>query len=547
MLMPLSLPAQRYLVERLPDEVNSAYDEINPVISNDGQTLYFTRSGYPESERYLKMQGEDVSLKTSSAEYAQLLQGIYSSIAGYDVGDPFRSSFNQDVWIASFNAGQLTQVEHPGPPLNNAFPNTISSLTPDPGVFVVINQYPDTGGIQRGFSLIEKTAAGWELPVPITIDDYYTLQSGLTMTMSSDGEVLILSLDREDSQGDNDLYICFKTDDNHWGKPTHLGININSPAREITPHLSPDKRILYFASNREGGYGGMDLFYAERVGDDWFKWSAARRFVEPINSVSDESQPYFNPVSGNLFFSSRRSGSSDIFQVKIAPAMPEALRIYYQPAPAKINRSKAAMVSGVVVNSKTLMPVEATLTWSAQGISGKAETAVSTSGNFEFGFKKGVSYILTVKKKGFLSREIIVDPDLLRQSSTDTSLQVLLDPVEENTVIQLDNIYFQRSMSNILEKSYPALDKLVAIMKEHKNIYISIEGHTDNIGPKDELQKLSEARAVAVKKYLTDRNISQARIATSGYGDTRPVSKVNTEAGRQLNRRVEVRITKVID
>ncbi len=158
-----------------------------------------------------------------------------------------------------------------------------------------------------------------------------------------------------------------------------------------------------------------------------------------------------------------------------------------------------------------------------------------------------MSYILTVKKRGFLSREIIVDPDLLRQSNADTSLLVLLDPVEENTVIQLDNIYFQRSMSNILEKSYPALDKLVAIMKEHNNIYISIEGHTDNIGPKIELQKLSEARAAAVKKYLTDRSISQSRIATKGYGDTRPVSKVNTEAGRQLNRRVEVRITRVVE
>lgn len=548
LMIPLFLPAQRYIVERLPDAVNSAYNEINPVISNDGQTLYFTRSGYPESERYLKMQGEDISLKASPEDYTRLLQSLYSSIAGYNVGNPYESSFNQDVWIASLKDGQVTNIEHPGPPLNNAFPNTISSLTPDPDVFVVINQYPDTGGIERGFSLIERTATGWEPPQPITIDDYYTQQAGLTMTMSSDGEVLILSLDRKDSQGDNDLYICFKTGENHWSEPKHLGNNINSPAREITPHLSPDKRILYFASNREGGYGGMDLFYSERAGNDWFKWSVARRFVEPINTASDESQPYFNPVSGNLFFSSRRSGSSDIYQVKIAPAMPEALDLYYQPVPVKKkHRSNELVINGMVVNSKTKTPEEATLTWSAQGVSGKPEILVAAAGNFAFAFKKGFDYILTVKKKGYISREIVVQPEALLAANTDSVLLVLLDPIEENTVIQLDNIYFQRSLADILEKSYPALDRLVAIMKEYKNIQISIEGHTDNVGPADELQKLSEARAAAVKKYLTDHNISPARIATKGYGDSRPVSQVNTEDGRQLNRRVEVRITRVIE
>ncbi len=543
LLAPSLLPAQRYIVERLPEPVNSAYDEINPVISQDGQTLFFTRSGYPESERYLKSGGIDISGGLSPEAYAQLLRSIYSGIAGYDTGDPFTSSFNQDVWIGVLVNGIVTGAIHPGPPLNNAYPNTISSLTPDPDVFVVINQYPDTGGVQKGFSLIGRTPAGWSSPEPITIDDYYTLQPGLTMTMSSDGEVLVLSLEREDSQGDNDLYICFRTGEKHWSRPKNLGLQINSSWREITPHLSPDNRFLYFASNRPGGFGGMDIYYVERNDTSWTSWSAARRFVEPINSPSDESQPYFNPMTGLLFFSSRREGSSDIYQVRIAPPVPEAIELFYPAIADKKHRFPERTLRGEILNSKTREPVDASLTWSVLGVSGsKPASAQPADGVFDFPYQIGHHYSLTIKKNGFLTRELTIDP----KQWQDSTLVILIDPIEVNTVIQLDNIYFERSKPIILTKSFRALDQLASILQEHGNLHISIEGHTDNVGPKDELQKLSEARAAAVKKYLTDRNISPARISTRGFGDTRPVSQVNSESGRQLNRRVEVRITKVV-
>jgi len=79
-------------------------------------------------------------------------------------------------------------------------------------------------------------------------------------------------------------------------------------------------------------------------------------------------------------------------------------------------------------------------------------------------------------------------------------------------------------------------------MQENPNVKIQINGHTDNQGSLDLNQKLSEERAKAVKKYLLDKQITDVRIITKGFGPNKPVAKNDTEEGRQLNRRVEFQI-----
>lgn len=305
-----------FQLEKLPGIINSPYSEITPVPSRDGRTLYFTRVGHPDFNKVLFIDSVDMSVKLSDKEYSSLLADVYTQISGKKVYNPELSAFNQDIWIARADSFDFTSTEHPDYPLNNALPNSMVTITPDPNSFYVINQFQRNGNMDRGFSMVSKTpdTVGWSFPVPVEIADYYTITSDVSLTMSFDGEILILSAARFDSR-DMDLYVCFREGPNKWSSPKHLGNVINSAYRETTPYLSEDNSTLYFSSNRIGGLGGNDIYTTQRLDSTWQKWSPPVLVGEPINSKYDESQPYFNMTSGYLYFCSKRDGSSDIFRV----------------------------------------------------------------------------------------------------------------------------------------------------------------------------------------------------------------------------------------
>ncbi|MEM9823544.1 MAG: hypothetical protein AAF985_20840, partial [Bacteroidota bacterium] len=312
---------QSYRIEKLHDNINTKqYNEISPIISQDGSTIYFTREGFPVFNRTLIIDGKDLYKELSTVQYKEKLSEIYSSLAQSKITDPLTSSFNQDIWIAKSRQGVFDQVSHPRAPLNNAFPNSVCDLINGEQSVVLINQFPKEGGIHPGFSISHKLSDGrWSKPEAIHIKDFKTTSPDVGLTMSEDAEVLILSAALEDAYGSNDLYVCFREGPNAWSRPLHLGPAVNSPFRETTPSLSKDGKTLFFSSNRRSSLGGNDLFMVYRLDDSWKNWTAPKRFVAPINTDADESQPFFVPSTGHLYFTSKRNGSSDIYRVQIAP------------------------------------------------------------------------------------------------------------------------------------------------------------------------------------------------------------------------------------
>jgi outer membrane protein OmpA-like peptidoglycan-associated protein len=98
------------------------------------------------------------------------------------------------------------------------------------------------------------------------------------------------------------------------------------------------------------------------------------------------------------------------------------------------------------------------------------------------------------------------------------------------------------------DKSYikpafqPSLDKLATVMIKYNRSEVTIIGHTDSIGSDAYNQRLSEDRARAVKDYLVSRGVAASRMTIVGRGESEPRDTNSTEAGRQLNRRVEILI-----
>ena len=533
-----AIQAQEYIVERLNTKVNTEdYDEISPVVSLDGKTMYFTRVAYPTFERSIKLGGVDLSTTLNSVDYEKELSIIYTKIAGETVTQPATSPFNQDIWIAESITGEFETIHHPTYPLNNALPNSVSAVTPNGNEVIVINRFAEEGGMEKGFSISRKKYDGtWSFPEPINIQNYYNTSSDVNLAMSSNGEVIILSMERPDSFGDNDLYICFRIGVNQWSEPMNLGPKVNTAYRETTPFISDDGTRIFFSSDRKGTVGGSDIFFIDRQDGGWTDWSVPYRFVHPINSKFDDSQPYFNAATGFLYFTSNRyftkdktEGSIDIFRAQIAP-----------PNPINV------MVKGRLINSKTKKVIAGNILFGEEGNSESQSLYVSDDGTYQMAVPKGKTIELKGDRTGFTAKSETVSFRKDYVYYKEYQVDLYLTPLEPEAKIEMPPVFFEKSKAQLLDGSSATLDQLADFLKENWNVSIRIEGHTDNQGKEKALLELSKNRAKTIKRYLVyEKFIQPLRIDVVGYGGSKPLNGNDNELQRSKNRRVEFVITKV--
>ncbi len=127
----------------------------------------------------------------------------------------------------------------------------------------------------------------------------------------------------------------------------------------------------------------------------------------------------------------------------------------------------------------------------------------------------------------------------LRQKLEGTGVSVTRDG--ENIILNMPgNVTFAVDSADINGEFFAVLDSVTLVIDEFDKTLVEVMGHTDSTGAESYNQELSERRAGAVAKYFKSRDIQPLRLATYGYGENYPVSSNETEAGRSLNRRVEI-------
>ena len=519
---------QMHPLEKLNNKINTVkYDEINPVISKDGKTIYFTRVGYPDFNRTLIDNYNDLSLTLSYAQYQKELNSIFQSLTNKPVSDASKSRFNQDIWIASWSNGDFNKIDHPDYPLNSALPNSVCSLTPELNELVIINEYYQDGSMYKGFSTTKLIGNGnWSFPTPLLIYDYHNLSDEVNLNMSEDGSIIIMAIKREDSKGANDLYVSHRISDNTYSKPESIGSVINTIYQESTPYISRDGLFLYFSSNRPDGYGGSDIYVSKRLDNTWSQWSEPTLLPPPINSVYDDSQPYVNEATGYIYFTSRRDGSSDIFRTLFHPVV-------------ESNRNKTLVIH--VFNSLTGMALDSDIKYQlTDSIQLKGELKTS-EGLAYFTFIKGSSIKITAARSGFTDETIQLNlSDYFNNEQSVADINIFLDPISKEEKFTASNIYFIQSTSIIKDDSYDALNQIMSVLIRRQDIKMKIFGHTDNVGEEKSLIKLSTERANAIKNYLVKKGgIDPNRIEAIGLGRSQPLNDNSTEEKKAKNRRVE--------
>lgn len=179
---------------------------------------------------------------------------------------------------------------------------------------------------------------------------------------------------------------------------------------------------------------------------------------------------------------------------------------------------------------------------SEDGFQGKGQT--NAEGFFSFKLSGNAILKISTTSPGYMPTTTIVNPnkDNLKTKAT---IRIELTKIEVGTLIQLENVKFNRGKYELLPESYNVLNDLAKLLYENEKIKIELAGHTDAIGGTQTNLKLSEKRVEAVKSYLVGMGIKTNRIKGVGYGGKRPIAKNNNEEGRERNRRVEFKVLKI--
>jgi len=135
-----------------------------------------------------------------------------------------------------------------------------------------------------------------------------------------------------------------------------------------------------------------------------------------------------------------------------------------------------------------------------------------------------------------VEKETVTKIDTLRMTDTLNQTQSIPD------IITLPNVNFETNKAILKEGSFKSLDQLADLMKRNKDMTIEIIGHTDNVGKPETNKKLSQDRADAIKKYLENKGVEANRIVAKGRGSEVPIGDNNTEEGRMLNQRIEIKV-----
>ncbi len=478
--------------ENLGLAINTIYDEVSPKISADGKTLYFGRKGSPRN-----------------------VGGINDQ---------------EDIWVSKTIDGiTWSKSSNPGRPLNSPATNNLISVSTDQNTFLFHS--PD------GFTAMHRTHNGWSAPEDFNIH-FENESDFLEGCLSPDGKVIVFvarlarnAYYRPDVD-ERDIYVCLKRGNGSWSRPINAGRVLNSLGNEYSPFLAADGKTLYFASNGRPGYGGVDIFMARRLSDDWQHWSEPVNLGRGINTVGFDAY-YTVPASGEYGYmvsNINTIGLADIIRFRI----PNSLR----PDPV-------VLVSGKVLNARTNKPLAAIIRFDDL-TTGKevGEARVNPrTGDYNIALPAGRNYGFHAAAPGYLSvNENLELTDL--EEYGEVRRDLLLVPIEIGQAIQLKNVFFVRSKAELLAESYPELDRLVKIMMDNPTIEIELSGHTDSLGDAEANLQLSEQRVQSVKNYLVGRGVPSRRISGKGYGGSMPIAPSDTEANRQLNRRVEFKIVR---
>ena len=411
----------------------------------------------------------------------------------------------------------------------------VVTFTPE-GNTLFLTRWTIVGGKKiSGIYSSHQNGTGWSEPV--LLDSLINAAGASTQQpfVMPGGKYLLYTSDKPGGFGGFDLWYA---ELDNTGKPVrteNLGAVINTANDEQAPYYHAPSATLVFSGNGRVGMGGYDFYYSKGNID---AWTQPINFGYPVNSVKDDiyfvSKGGVRNVLEDVWLSSDREATC-------------CLELFYlkKMLPRK-------QVVGQVVSCEDKQPLPGVTISILDTIQNKVVYTQTTAGDGNYSFTldefQPLKAVATISgySNGALPFYTPIDEEA--DQLINPAICLIKDVPPVNVAIVMDNVYYEFEKATLSDESHASLNKLVALLNAHPDITIELSAHTDNKGNDAYNQRLSEARARACVAYLISKGIDTNRLQAKGYGATQPIApNVNEDGsdnpdGRQRNRRTEFKI-----
>ena len=353
-------------------------------------------------------------------------------------------------------------------------------------------------------------------------------------TLSADGNALYFASDRPGGYGGIDLYVTRKDPKTGvWGVPKNLGPKINTSGHEKTPFIHSDSETLYFSSDGLFGFGGMDIFYVRK--DEKGEWAEPENIGYPINTEADDVGFFVSTDSKTGYFFSYDEGKMrgkgvgryDLYSFELyKEARPQETTFMN----IEMKDKSGNKIEGAKVEITNTVTKEKTLAV-VDSAKGTAMVAIN--------LKKKDDVLITVKKDDYAFSSKVVSVKDASFANQPKPVKIEVNEAKEGSSFVINNLYYNTNSADLKKESFIVLESFAEYLNENPSIVLEIQGHTDNVGAAKANEALSANRAYTVKAYLEEKGVEGKRITAKGFGPNKPIADNSSEEGRAKNRRTE--------
>ena len=364
---------------------------------------------------------------------------------------------------------------------------------------------------------------GWRSGNPVSGingDGYLALQPATGELFGE--EVLFFVSDMDGGFGGLDIYYATYRGDGRYDTPVNLGEAINTVGDDTTPFYFDG--TLYWSTNGRPTMGGTDLFYSAWNGSNW---SEATNMGPGFNSPTDDQSlsVYGDGLVG--FMTSNRPGEGrsvksktccdDIYGFEI-PTIRATLVV------GLFSEDRKPLTNGTI----ELQPIR-----NGEPVGSGTQKTRDDGNRFDFGLSLETEYRVVANHPGYYPDSVELSTFGLTEDKNfeqvfflklDPAANPVYDTIEIEESIALENILYDLDRSNIRPDAEGDLRVLTALMEEYPDMVIELSSHTDYQGSDDYNVGLSKRRADAARRWLISRGgIAADRIKFQGYGETQPI------------------------
>ncbi|MGB0166915.1 MAG: OmpA family protein, partial [Luteibaculum sp.] len=381
----------------------------------------------------------------------------------------------------------------------------------------------------------------WQEPEPMKqLNERGSTQTQPCFALGPDGKQMIYFVsDRSGGIGGKDIWYALQNASGGFSDPKNCGEKLNTAKDEVTPFYNNHLKTLYFSSNGIPGYGGMDIFYINGYASTW---ASPFNIKAPINSGADDLF-YFAEDSASGYFTSNREGVNSL---QGATCCDDIFRHYKKKIiEVEIEGSVDFLIPGDKEKNKVNVKLY-------KDLGGKKvlvkETMADDEGRYRFRVQPDEKYRIVAEKDGYLKAGKSVSTEGIKDDAKISAEQIKL-LIETKQPIVIKNIYYPFDEDYLTEASKQNIDTTIfEILAANPTIQVEISSHTDWFGSDAYNQDLSLRRAQSVVNYLIQKGIPEDRLVAAGYGESRPIAPnqnpdgSDNPVGRAKNRRTEFRI-----